>query len=373
VAEDNIATAGLAGIQQGMQFAQQAEELKQRRMALEEQKKQLAVQRTDFVAGKLRDGLLMPASVQDDYFKTVTQQANTLGVAVDPASLKLLRDPDYKQQALAGLFHIAGLPEDQKSQAGAQLFAYLGGDVKGLSEFLIKSKEAQAKAAQAEAMGQFRGAGLEVRKQGLTDRVVKEVTNYEPLKKQITNITQADAGLALLGNDPKHVLFRDYREVVADIARIVTQGGQAALGREEALEFKSFAVKAQQTVDKFKGKESDYIDPKEAQLVMDRLARLKNKAIASRDTLLTQQLGSRLKSGVISPDQHDAILSQIRQEAGGAVSSAHAGANEGGGAKLPQFTDEETQALKGIGLDPDAPDFLTKYQAFIKKRSAGGR
>lgn len=223
----------LSGANQGAQLAMHIEQVQKQRNDLEQQKQQQFVAKTNYVTSKMRDGLLLPKGAQDSYFRLLQAQAEHLQIPYDKSAESVIRDPENRTAALAGLNHMIGLPDNEKTQAGQQFFAMLGGDVNQLTKLMLGVKEAQSKAALAQASMGFKQANLSNRiDQAGTNKVDndKSLNAYDLRLQGVARINDllaaAKRGQIVTNEQVKNLIGEE-------VARLELGAGTLGLGQSE--------------------------------------------------------------------------------------------------------------------------------------------
>ena len=372
----NIADDAVGGLNAGVGLAQHIQNVQAQRTALEEQKKQLYVKKIDFIADKLKTGLLLPDKAKDSYFKTVQLQAEHLGIPFDPASVQVMRDPDYRKESLSALNHILQLPDDQKAQAGEQTLAFLGGDVSGLSKFLLNVKEAQSKASLAQSAMGLKTANLTNRQDSFAERQFNSDKTLTANQQRLDGVGRIN-DLLDSAKQGQIVTNEQIRNLIGEeVARLELGTGSLGLGQSERNTLiGTFKSQTAHLTERLTGNPKDAITPGQLGQLTGQLKVMTDSYAKQTDARIAILASSRVpevRATVLA--KADELRKQYADRLGGWNGLVNVA--KPGSAAQDGLTQAERDALTSrFKLQPGTAEYAQKVQAYqaYKAKQGGGQ
>lgn len=148
---ENFADSILSGVEGGVGLAQKVEQIQEQRRKVEEDKKNLILQRSDYMTNKMYKALTLPDAVREDAFKSLAQEAEMLKMPLNPAVLKLANTPELRTQVLQGLADLALLPDTDRGRASVSALGNFSASPENFVDNLQKYAATREKLLQAQA------------------------------------------------------------------------------------------------------------------------------------------------------------------------------------------------------------------------------
>ncbi|HUR99049.1 MAG TPA: hypothetical protein VMZ26_13365 [Pyrinomonadaceae bacterium] len=324
----------------------------------------------NFVLDSSKKYMSLPKEMKKSYRNYLQNTYMQMDIPVNEGFFSFLDNDAYKTEMFSTLLNFYNLPDDPKAQHAAEILSFLKSP-EALPGLMLQVKQSNDRVTSLKAKAEQQNSASRLKEARFNDQVIREVSNYQPIKTFTQNAVLGENAIALVGKDPNRVLFRDYKEAVIELNRMLTLSGQITEGRDASLTYKSAATQMQQVIDRFKGKETDFINPAQAKITMERLKRVVEKTRSSRDTILRGQLGARVRRGVLDEKGAKDIFAELTQSADSSSQTQQAPQADLETVRQNILKNPElTKTFLGMGVDANAPDFAQKYAEAKAKRAS---
>lgn len=117
-----------AGFSNGVQLAQAMENAQRQREELEIKKQEHQIKVSNYLLNKLNKTALLPDKIRKVAVKNLIAESEALKMPLNPETVEVSMDPQYRTQTLQSLAALSMLPQDAKGQAMISAVAGFSGD-----------------------------------------------------------------------------------------------------------------------------------------------------------------------------------------------------------------------------------------------------
>lgn len=239
-----------AGFEAGINIARSIEKLEQDKIAAKERSEAHEAQKFSWLSSQLGAALGADPVVRKVQLKRLQAQTGAIGIPWDPANTELLQNDEYARVAQQGILRLNGLPDSQKAQAAASIFA-MTGDVGAFGNAL--SSLGQRYAANAAMAASASQAGKVDAGKALTGFQEARQKIFTEHKDDISALKSAQKAKELLGSPGSSI---NDQTVLVLFTRLQDPGSVAREGEVQMVKgaaAQSWANSVRQSVQKFMG------------------------------------------------------------------------------------------------------------------------
>ena len=354
---NDFADSILSGVEGGIGLAQKVEQIQEQRRKVEEDKKDLALKRSDHVMNSIYKAMLMPAGMRKEALDRAVANSEMLKVPVNPMLVKMVDTPEYRTPFLQAAAGIAGLPPDERGQVMVGVMAQFakpdlsdfGDNLIKLNEAISKRTMATQKAAPKEAIPIGTDKVILLTEMGQIPRRIEDLKKTIETNKEKFGFAKGRIGVANPNDTTAQLVNAQIRDLRQSIGR-AKEGGVLRKEDEE-----KYAEILSQLSD----------NPKVALGKLDLISR--DMALTYNDTINNLKV-TGYNTQAFAPVKN--VNTKIALHKDGKSEVAATGAAPAQGMSgAPQLTPEQQKRAATLNLKPGTPEFQARYEAYKKKQA----
>ena len=377
---NDFADSILSGVEGGIGLAQKVEQIQEQRRKVEEDKKNLQLQRSDYLANKMYKALTLPEAVREDAMKSLQQESEMLKVPLNPAVLKLANSPELRTQILTGLSDLANLPDTERGRASVAALGNFSSSPENFVDNLQKYGAERAKLLAAQQKAGPTGTDILASTEKAIGTFKSQFTTEGEVIKQVNNLNTLAADPArrrqAFPGDAANVILAKLLDPAtgvreAEVERVTGLGTGALSTVTNSLN----KAKNGQILSEVQWKQILAVSNLIAQESEGRIDTFKSKF-----TSTLQDAGvnpETVYSAVPKLQMFDfeknfgktGIPVGLKQLDKKGKTQVAAGIETGGVAMTPELQ----KAFEAAGLKPGTPQFQAAYDTYKQKKTGGGQ